>query len=69
VASGAWLFAVRRVMRLKHLGGMMAKDRLFTVRLDEETYAKLEKIAKDDERNIAYVVRKAIEQFIKRGKQ
>ena len=44
------------------------KDKLFTVRLDVETFESLEKIGKRDDRTMAYLVRKAIEEFIKREK-
>ena len=38
----------------------------FALRLDPDVRAKLEKIAKRDDRNVAYIIRKAIEEFIKR---
>jgi predicted transcriptional regulator len=44
------------------------KDKLFTVRLDADTFENLEKIGKRDDRTMAYLVRKAIEEFIKREK-
>lgn len=49
----------------------MVKDRLFTLRLDPETYAKLEKIAKRGDRpvNVAYIIRQAIAEFLKKEKQ
>jgi predicted transcriptional regulator len=36
------------------------------MRLDSGLREKLEKIAKRDDRSIAYVVRKAVEEFVKR---
>jgi len=47
----------------------MAKERLFTLRLDPATYARLEKIAKREDRNVAYIVRRAIDDLLKREKQ
>jgi hypothetical protein len=51
------------------VGKMVKEDNstpVFTMRLDSGLREKLEKIAKRDDRSIAYVVRKAVEEFVKR---
>jgi predicted DNA-binding protein len=45
-------------------GGKMPKEKLYSFRLDEDTYKKLEKIAVAEERSCAYLIRKAIERII-----
>ena len=39
---------------------------MFSFRLDADLREKLEKIAKRDDRSVAYLIRKAIEEFVKR---
>jgi predicted transcriptional regulator len=39
---------------------------VFSMRLDAEVRAKLEKIAQRDDRDVAYIIRKAIEEYIRR---
>ena len=39
---------------------------MFSMRLDPDLRSKLEKIAKRDDRSIAYIVRKALEEYVKR---
>jgi predicted transcriptional regulator len=39
---------------------------VFSMRLDADVRAKLEKIAKREDRDVAYIIRRAIEEYIRR---
>ena len=45
----------------------MKKDKLFSVRLDADTLEKLQKIAKQQDRSVNYIVNKACQEFVKGG--
>ena len=56
-------------MRLASEGGYaVAKEKMVPVRFELETYEGLQKIAKRQDRSVAYVVRKACEEYIRRQK-
>jgi len=40
---------------------------VFSMRLDSELREKLEKIAQRDDRDVAYIIRKAIEEYIRKN--
>lgn len=46
----------------------MAKDKMFSVRLDAETLEKLQKIAKREDRSVNYVINDACKEYVKREK-
>ncbi|WP_157247941.1 CopG family ribbon-helix-helix protein [Nonomuraea typhae] len=45
----------------------MATTENFTLRLDSERRRKLEEIAKKQERDLAFIIRKAIDDYIQRN--
>jgi len=45
----------------------MAKP--ISVRINEEFFSELQKIASEDDRSVSYIINKAIEELIKRHKQ
>ena len=46
----------------------MAKDKLFSVRLEAETLEKLQKIAKREDRSVNYVINQASKEYVKGAK-
>ena len=44
------------------------KDRMGYFRLDSGTYDQLEVMAKEDERPVSFLIRRAIEQYLRRRK-
>ena len=44
----------------------MAKEKLFPVRFELSLFEKLEKVAKREDRSVAYIVRKACEEYVKK---
>jgi predicted transcriptional regulator len=47
---------------------LVAKDKLFSVRLDAETLEKLQKIAKRGDRSVNYIINEACKEYLKREK-
>ena len=47
----------------------MPKEKPFSIRLDADTLKELLKIAKRDDRSLAYVIREACKEYVKKGKQ
>lgn len=45
----------------------MIKDKAILTRITQEDYSKLEEIAKDQERSMSWIVRKALQQFIEQN--
>jgi len=46
----------------------VAKDKLFSVRLEAETLEKLQKIAKREDRSVNYVINQACKEYVKGAK-
>jgi hypothetical protein len=61
------VYSVRRVMRLASRRPMK-KDKSFSIRIDAETFAKLQKIAERETRSVNNVIAMALREYVKHDK-